>query len=121
MKNDPDHLEILGDGRQSKSYLHVSDCVDAILFTIDGVADTVNIFNVRSEDTIDATGIAEIVAEEMGLKNVEFHYTGGKRGWTGDVTQMLLAIDKLKELGWSPSYNSMDSVRDTARVLIREV
>ncbi|MDO9518207.1 MAG: NAD-dependent epimerase/dehydratase family protein [Methanosarcinaceae archaeon] len=118
LKNDNQHLEILGDGRQSKSYLHVNDCVDAILFAVDHVGETVNIFNVGSEDTIDATGIARIVVEEMGLKDVEFNYTGGKRGWKGDVPRMLLAVDKLKELGWSPSYNSADSVQDTARVLI---
>ncbi len=121
LKNDNQHLEILGDGRQSKSYLHVTDCVDAILFVVDHVGETVNIFNVGSEDTIDATGIARIVVEEMGLRDVEFNYTGGKRGWKGDVPRMLLAVDKLKELGWSPSYNSADSVRDTARVLIGTV
>ena len=118
LKGDAKHLEILGDGRQSKSYLHVTDCVDGILFAVDHIADTVNIFNVGSEDTIDATGIAGIVVEEMGLKDVEFSYTGGKRGWKGDVPRMLLAVDRLKELGWSPSYNSADSVRDTARVLV---
>ena len=121
LNDDAEHLEILGDGRQSKSYLHVTDCVDAILFAVDHITDTVNIFNVGSEDTIDATGIAGIVVEEMGLKDVEFHYTGGKRGWKGDVPRMLLAIDKLKELRWSPSCNSEDSVRDTARVLVRVV
>ena len=118
LKSDAGHLEILGDGRQSKSYLHVSDCVDAILFAVDCINETVNIFNVGSEDTIDATGIAGIVVEEMGVEDVEFIYTGGKRGWKGDVPRMLLAVDRLKELGWSPSYTSMDSVRDTARVLI---
>ena len=118
LKSDAEHLEILGDGRQSKSYLHVSDCVDTILFAVGHIADTVNIFNVGSEDTIDATGIAKIVVEEMGLEDVEFIYTGGKRGWKGDVPRMLLAVDRLMELGWSPSYTSADSVRDTARVLI---
>ena len=118
LKSDAKHLEILGDGRQSKSYLHVSDCVDTILFAVGHIADTVNIFNVGSEDTIDATGIAGIVVEEMGLEDVEFIYTGGKRGWKGDVPRMLLAVDRLMELGWSPSYTSADSVRDTARVLI---
>ena len=58
------------------------------------------------------------VCEDMGLDGVEFGYTGGKRGWKGDVPRMLLALDKIKELGWSPSYTSFDSVRDTARVLI---
>ena len=121
LKSDSKHLEILGDGRQSKSYLHVDDCVDGILFAVDHIADTVNIFNVGSEDTIDATGIAGVVVEEMGLEDVEFSYTGGKRGWKGDVPRMLLAVDKIEELGWSPSYISADSVRDTARVLIASV
>ncbi len=118
IKDDPEKLEILGDGRQSKSYLHISDCVDAILFAINHINETVNIFNVGSEDAIDATGIAGIVVGEMGLKDVEFSYTGGRRGWKGDVPQMLLAVDKVKELGWSPTYTSRNSVRDTARVLI---
>ncbi|MDF1534469.1 MAG: NAD-dependent epimerase/dehydratase family protein [Methanosarcinaceae archaeon] len=121
LRYDEKHLEILGDGRQSKSYLHVTDCVDAILFAVDHIGETVNIFNVGSEDTIDTTGIARIVVEEMGLKDVEFSYTGGRRGWKGDVPRMLLAVDKLKELGWNPSYNSADSVRDTARVLVELV
>ncbi|MCL7411692.1 MAG: NAD-dependent epimerase/dehydratase family protein [Methanosarcinaceae archaeon] len=99
LRYDEKHLEILGDGRQSKSYLHVTDCVDAILFAVDHIGETVNIFNVGSEDTIDTTGIARIVVEEMGLKDVEFSYTGGRRGWKGDVPRMLLAVDKLKELG----------------------
>ncbi len=118
LNTDSGHLEILGDGRQSKSYLHVTDCVDAILFAFGHIADTVNIFNVGSEDTINPTGIAKIVVDEMGFGDVEFQYTGGKQGWKGDVPRMLLAVDKIKKLGWSPSYNSADSVRDTARVLI---
>ena len=121
LKNDPEHLEILGDGRQSKSYLHVTDCVDAIIFAVNHIDKAVNIFNVGSEDTIDATGIAEIVVVGMGLDDVTFRYTGGKRGWKGDVPRMLLAVDKIKELGWSPSYTSEKSVRDTARVLIGSI
>jgi len=120
LKNNPEQLEILGDGRQSKSYLHIADCVDAIMFAIDHIDEIVNIFNIGSEDTIDATGIAGVVVGEMGLKDVEFSYTGGRRGWKGDVPQMLLAVDKVKELGWSPSYTSRNSVSDTARVLISD-
>jgi UDP-glucose 4-epimerase len=118
LKDNPEQLEILGDGRQLKSYLHIADCVDAIMFAINNIDEIVNIFNVGSEDAIDATGIAGIVVKEMGLEDVEFSYTGGKRGWKGDVPQMRLAVDKLKELGWSPSYTSRNSVRDTARALI---
>jgi UDP-glucose 4-epimerase len=111
-------LEILGDGRQEKSYLHVLECVDAILFLIEESNEKVNIFNVGSEDTISATEIGKAVIEEMGLSNVEFIYTGGSRGWKGDVPRMRLGIEKMKNLGWKPIYTSERSVRETARALL---
>lgn len=111
-------LEILGDGKQEKSYLHVSECVDAMLFLIDNSKEKVNIFNIGSEDTISATEIGKAVMEEMGLSNVEFSYTGGNRGWKGDVPRMRLGIEKMKNLGWKPIYTSERSVRETARALL---
>jgi UDP-glucose 4-epimerase len=118
LKNNPEQLEILGDGRQEKSYLHVSECVNAILFAVGNSRDSVNIFNVGSDDTINPTRIGEIIAEEMGLEGVEFTYTGGKRGWKGDVPRMLLGIGKLKEAGWRLEYSSERSVRETVRTLV---
>jgi len=113
-------LEILGDGKQEKSYLHVSECVDAILFLIENSKEKVNIFNIGSEDTISATEIGKVVIEEMGLSNVEFTYTGGNRGWKGDVPRMRLGIEKMKSLGWKPVYTSERSIRETARALLGE-
>lgn len=110
LKNNPDSLEILGDGQQRKSYLHVSDCVDAILFAVERSHEMANIFNIGSNDTINSAEIGEIVAKEMGLKDVNFTYTGGKRGWRGDVPRMLLSIEKLQALGWKPVHNSKSSV-----------
>ncbi|MCC4768757.1 SDR family NAD(P)-dependent oxidoreductase [Methanosarcina sp. DH2] len=118
LKEDPCKLEILGDGKQEKSYLHVSECVDAIIFAIEESKEEVNIFNIGSEDTISATGIGKVVTEEMGLSEVEFAYTGGSRGWKGDVPRMRLDIEKLKSMGWRTAYTSEKSIRDTARVLI---
>ncbi len=113
-------LEILGDGKQEKSYLHVSECVDAILFLIENGQEKVNIFNIGSEDTISSTEIGKAVIEEMRLSNVEFTYTGGSRGWKGDVPKMRLGIEKMKSLGWKPAYTSERSVRETARALLEE-
>lgn len=110
LKNNPESLEILGDGKQSKSYLHVSDCVDAILFAVENSDGMVNIFNIGSEDAISSQEIAGIVVNELGLKDVAFRFTGGKRGWKGDVPRMLLSIEKLKALGWKPVHNSKSSV-----------
>ncbi len=113
-------LEILGDGKQEKSYLHVSECVDAILFLIKNSEKYVNIFNIGSEDTISATEIGKAVMEEMGLSDVEFIYTGGSRGWKGDVPKMRLGIENMKSLGWKPIYTSERSVRETVRALLEE-
>jgi UDP-glucose 4-epimerase len=113
-------LEILGDGKQEKSYMHVSECVDAILFAIEKSKEDVNIFNIGSEDTISATEIGKVIVEEMKLPDVRFIYTGGSRGWKGDVPRMRLGIEKLKSIGWKPAYTSERSVRETARALLRE-
>lgn len=118
LRDNPASLEILGDGKQRKSYLHVHDCVEAILFAMENSNEMVNIFNIGSNDTINATEIGEIIVDEMGLDDVEFNYTGGSRGWKGDVPRMMLSIDRIKSLGWKPVHNSEKSVRDAARSLL---
>ncbi|VVB51921.1 L-arabinose 1-dehydrogenase (NAD(P)(+)) [uncultured archaeon] len=115
LRKDPQTLEILGDGQQRKSYIHVSDCVDAILFVVRNIHEMANIFNIGSNDTINSTEIGELIVKEMGLKNVKFTYTGGKRGWKGDVPKMLLSIEKLQKLGWKPIHNSKSSVSAATR------
>lgn len=117
LKKDAAHLEILGDGKQSKSYLHVRECVDAMMFVVNKGADQVNIYNIGSEDIISATRIGEIVAEEMKL-SPEFVYTGGPQGWKGDVPKMMLSIERLKLLGWRPAMGSEENVRETVRSLL---
>jgi len=120
LRRNPKQLEILGDGRQTKSYLHIDDCVNAILKACETAEETVEVFNVGSDDQIEVTGIAEIVAEEMNMNDVQFSFTGGVeggRGWVGDVKNMLLDTTKLKSKGWKPRYNSEKSVR----LMIREI
>lgn len=119
LRENPAQLEILGDGKQEKSYLHVSECVDAILFAIEKSKEDINIFNIGSEDTISATRIGETIVEEMKLPNAKFIYTGGNRGWKGDVPRMRLDIEKLKDIGWKPDCTSERSVRETVRELIK--
>ena len=121
LRADPGKMEILGDGKQCKSYFHVSDCIDAMIFGIEHNEEKVGIFNVGSEDYIDVTTLANIVVEEMKLQNVEFAYTGGTSsgaGWIGDVKVMMLSVDALKSLGWTPKNSSGDSIRLTARSLL---
>lgn len=118
LKTNPSELTILGDGNQSKSYLHIKECIDAINFVINNSNEEVNIFNIGSEDTITPTEIGNIIVEEMRLKDVAFHYTGGSRGWKGDVPKMMLSIDALKKLGWKNSWESNRSVRETVKELL---
>jgi len=123
LKTNPKELEILGDGTQTKSYLYISDCIDGMLFGFEKRKEDMEIFNLGSEDWINVRRIAEIVVEEMGLENVRFKFTGGinGRGWKGDVKFMRLSIEKIKSYGWKPKYNSEESVRLTAKALIKEL
>lgn len=123
LRSNPRRLEILGDGEQTKSYLLVDDCVDAIMRAFERTDRGVEIYNVGSEDAINVKTIAGIVIEELGLRDVEITYTGGVegRGWRGDVRKMLLDISKIKSLGWRPRHNSAESVRLAARALKEEL
>lgn len=121
LRRDPKRLEILGDGKQLKSYVHVQDTVEAMLFAFEASNARYDAFNIGSEDAIDVFAIADVVAKAMGLSGVEYRPTGGVdggRGWRGDVKVMRLAIDKLKKLGWSPRYRSAEAVRLTAESLV---
>jgi len=115
-------LEVLGDGSQSKSYLHVRDCVEGMITGADKTDEGVEILNIGSEDRVDVLTIAKIVVEEMGLGDVEIKLTGGVdggRGWKGDVKLMQLDMSRLKALGWEPLFGSAEAIRLTARALAR--
>lgn len=117
VKNDKT-LEILGDGKQRKSYLHINDCIKAIL--IASKVDGLRIFNIGSEDQIDVTSIAKIIVSLME-KDPEFFYTGGVdggRGWIGDVKNMLLDTTKIKKLGFKLKLNSDEAVKKTINDLL---
>ncbi len=119
LKKNPDELEILGNGEQNKSYIYISDCIDAMFAGLKA-DERVNIFNIGSEDQVKVRRIAEIVCEEMGLNPV-FRFTGGDRGWKGDVPVMLLSIERLKAVGWRPKYSSEEAVRKAVRDLLDDL
>lgn len=123
LQKNPNELEILGNGKQKKSYLLVSDCVDAILLVTKKLAGKHHkeIFNVGSEDGITVSEIAKAVCEAMGLKDVEFVFDNkwDGRGWPGDVKISQLSVEKIKKLGWRPSHSSAESVRIAANETIK--
>ncbi|WP_456452449.1 NAD-dependent epimerase/dehydratase family protein [Thermococcus sp.] len=123
LRRNPEELEILGDGTQRKSYLHVSDTVEAMLYLFErfkGEGKTFDVYNLGSEDWITVREIAEAVSRGMGL-SPRFRFTGGVdggRGWKGDVKFMRLSIEKAKSKGWEPGMNSYQAVERTVRELI---
>lgn len=122
LRENPGKLEILGSGKQRKSYLEVKDCVCAMIHAVEHSTGEVNVFNIGSEDSVDVTEIADIVVGQMGLDGVEYNYTGGidGRGWRGDVKLMLLSIEKIKRLGWSPELGSARALEVAVKALLKE-
>lgn len=121
LQKNPKELEILGDGKQQKPYLHVSDIVDGILFGFEKSNDQVNLFNLGVDSNTTVTHIAEMVVEEMGLSKVKFNYTGGSRGWAGDVPRFQLDTSKMRGLGWNARYTSDEAVRKAIRETLDKI
>ena len=119
LRADPSSLEILGDGRQEKSYMHVEDCLDAMTYAVEHADDAMNTYNLGTRTTTSVRTIADVVADEMGV-DPDYEFTGGDRGWVGDVPRMRLSVEKLAGLGWEPAGSSDDAVRRAARELLEQ-
>ncbi len=121
LEKNHNQLEILGDGTQNKSYLHIEDCVSALTLLAEKAEAGVQIYNCGSTDRTCVTEIAKTIIDEMGLDNVNIKLTGGVdggRGWKGDVKEMLLDVSNLRSLGWKPTYSSADAIRSTVRSML---
>ena len=113
LKADPTRLAMLGDGNQSKPYVHVEDCLDGMMFGQEHAHDEVNCYNLAVPDQTSVNEIARWTIEAMGLdpERVRIERTGTKRGWPGDVTQVKLDTRKMEALGWRPRMSSDEAVR----------
>ena len=121
-QSDGKHLEILGDGKQMKSYLYIDDCINALIYGLDQYVPALEIYNVGSDDQVDTNTIASMIISEMGL-SADIKYRseqGDGRGWLGDVKDMLLSTDKLKKRGWKNNHSSKDSVSLTIKKVIEQ-
>jgi UDP-glucose 4-epimerase len=118
LMSNPKELEILGDGKQRKSYLHVSDGVRGIFSAIQNVKDLKNILNLGHVEYMNVKDVANIICQEMGLRNVVYRFTGGPRGWLGDSPFVLLDIAKIREAGFQPQISIEEGVRRTVRYLL---
>lgn len=110
LKKNPNQLEVLGNGKQAKPYLYVKDLVDAILFVIEKTNEKINCYNLGVEGNTPVYRIAEMVINSMKL-SAEIKYTGGDRGWIGDVPKFRYNLDKIHALGWTASLSSDQAVQ----------
>jgi UDP-glucose 4-epimerase len=115
LERDPHTLEVLGDGKQHKPYLYVHDLVSGILHCFDNARERRNLYNLGVDDDVTVTRIANIVIDEMGLPDVSIAYTGGERGWVGDVPTFKYDLSKVHALGWRSERTSEDAIRLAAR------
>lgn len=116
----PTDLEVLGDGRQCKPYLHVSDLVSAMIHIWSTCSDRRALFNIGPEDDgAEVSFIARAVLNESG-SGLELRYVGGDRGWVGDVPRVRYSVDKLKATGWAPTLSSRQAVARAAREVAEE-
>jgi len=119
----PERLSILGDGTQSKSYVHVSDVVDAVLLAAERAPERYQVYNVATGDYITVREIAELAVECVGLppSGTEFAFTGGDRGWKGDVPVVRLDTSRIRALGWTHTMSSREALRQSMLAMIAEV
>jgi len=120
LNDDRAKLEVLGDGKQMKSYLLVEECVDGMMYGLRRAKDKVNYFNLGASDQISVKEIVQILLDETKLKKVKVRYTGGEGGWKGDVPKFLLDNRKMAKLGWKPKHTSKQAVREAAKIVANE-
>jgi UDP-glucose 4-epimerase len=120
--SDPTTLRVLGDGQQSKSYVHVDDVVSAVLLAPTVTSDLHTAFNVATGDYITVTEIAELAIDVLGLErsSVKLDYTGGDRGWKGDVPVMRLNTNKVRSLGWANARSTREALRASLEAMLAE-
>lgn len=118
LQSDPKKLVILGDGKQRKSSVYISDCLSGMEYAIMHGKQTTNIYNIGHDDWVYVDQIADEVVAAMGLSTVEYAHTGGKRGWTGDMPFVFLDNRKLRSTGWRPTMNSQQAVRRAAEEML---
>jgi UDP-glucose 4-epimerase len=115
----PDEIEVLGDGKQRKSYLHIQDCISAMLTAINhpDLQAKVNVFNLGTDEYCAIDESLGWICERMGLNPVR-HYTGGERGWIGDSPFIFLDCSRIRSLGWRPQLTIHQSVERTLDYLV---
>jgi UDP-glucose 4-epimerase len=117
----PNRLRILGDGQQSKPYIHVTDVIDGVLLAAKETSAPFSVYNVATDDSVTVTEIAELAIEVLGLPTQPvFEYSGGRCGWRGDVPVVRLDSSRIRALGWFPKWNSREAVRRSLQEMVAD-
>ena len=117
LKDDPEHLHILGDGHQKKSYLYVKDCMEAILTVVRNAGEKVNIYNLGTDEYVEVNDSVRFICGKLGV-SPKFTYAGGERGWIGDNPFIYLDTKKVRALGWTPKASIEEGVVKTVEYLM---
>ncbi len=121
LKEHPEYLDVLGDGRQSKPYLHVTDCAAGVLFVFDNASEPLAIYNLAPPDFTSVKRIAELCVQYSPSPNARIEYGGGAQGWPGDVPVSRVIGDKLNALGFKLSSTSDAAVELAVKAVASEV
>lgn len=120
LRKDPAKLRILGNGSQSKSYIHVSDVVTGMQYFAGRDIDRFNYYHLATSDYLTVTEIADLVVQEMGLTKVQYDYTGGNRGWRGDVPVVRFDLSKVHGRGWKAKLSAREAMTASIRAMINQ-
>jgi UDP-glucose 4-epimerase len=120
LRKSPAVLEVLGDGNQTKPYVYVDDCISGISFCVQNTNDVLNLFNLAGVTVTTVKEIVRIIIEKTGSKGTRVYYTGGDRGWPGDVPRVRLDARKAERLGWKTMYTSDEAVAETVDCVLGE-
>ena len=123
LRLNPNKLQILGNGKQSKSYVHVSDVVSAVLGASEKTNEMFDCFNISTKDSLSVDDIAQIVFEVLGInpKDIDIQYTGGDRGWKADVPIVRLDASKIENMGWNPKFTCREAMKDAIEKMFDEI
>ena len=113
-------FEAVVDGMDTKAQLYQQDCIEGMLCAFQKSNSQCDVYNLGCKSFTTVTRIAQIVAGEMGLSDVKFKYTGGKRGWPGDAPVVHFDVGKMKKIGWEPRFDSDEAVRQATRRLLNK-
>ena len=114
--DDPDHLHILGNGKQRKSYLYIHDCLNAMLKAVEGAPSAVNVLNLGTDEYVEVNDSVDLITDHLGL-SPKRSYAGGERGWIGDSPFIFLKCDRMRSLGWQPGHSIRDGILKTLKWL----